>query len=393
MSTDHFFIELHRHSEAKLKILDNYLVPWMRKITMGSFGAERALVIDGFAGAGSYGNSDGSSIRLIKHAIDFCEQADANNRKRPQLLILLIEGNEENYQELLKNIYRVTSLDLSEEKGYIPIPDYPSIQISCRFGKFDEVLKSRLDNLGTRETLIPSFCFIDPFGFKDTPFEIIKRYLKNEKSEILLNFIYEETNRFITAKNEKVKAHMQRHLGLDDIDSVQEMVKGKSATERKQLIVDLYSRQLLDNTNVKHILSFEIKKDGRTKLILFYGTKSMEGLKVMKKAMWKVDDTGLYMFDDRKDPNQIEFQFTKELNDNALLDDLCDILTDSLSGKILSINEVEEFVLTQTIYPLENFCKKVLKKIENKDGFHNVTNKNGKRNRGTFPPGTVMHFK
>src|SRR5690606_5695203 len=129
----------------------------------------------------------------------------------------------------------------------------------------------RLDAIQKGYTLIPSFCFIDPFGFKDTPFDVIKKYLSNPKSEIFLNFIYEETNRFLTAKNEKVKAHMQRHFGVDEIDSIQKLVKGKQALERKQLIVDLYSRQLLENTDVEHVLSFEIKKDGRTKLILFYG--------------------------------------------------------------------------------------------------------------------------
>lgn len=359
---------------------------------MGPFG-KKALVIDGFAGTGKYSNSDGSSIRLIKHAIEFCHQADRNDWKRPQLLILLIEGNEENYLHLLENIHEITSLDLKGQENYLPIPDYPSIQIACRYGKFEEILKERLDRIEKGYTLIPSFCFIDPFGFKDTPFDLIRAYLSNQKSEIFLNFIYEETNRFLTVKNEKVKVHMQRHFGVDEIDSIQELVKGKPALERKQLIVDLYSRQLLENTDIKHVLSFEIKKDGRTKLILFYGTKSIEGLRVMKNAMWKVDDTGLYMFDDRKEPDQIEFQFTKQLNDEVLMDNLCHILSNSLSGRILSIEEVEVFVLTQTIYPLENFCKKALKIIENKNGFHQVKNLRKKRIKGTFPSGTVMHFK
>ncbi|MFE4242003.1 three-Cys-motif partner protein TcmP [Peribacillus butanolivorans] len=389
MSNDDFFYELQKHSEAKLNILDNYVVPWMRIITMGPYG-ERALVIDGFAGTGKYSNSDGSSIRLIKHVLKFCEQADQNNWDCPQLLILLIEGNRDNYNELLRNIYEITSLDLRDEEDFLPISDYPSIQVSCRFGDFDEILNSMLGRLKNGQTLIPSFCFIDPFGFKDTPFETIKKYLTNEKSEILLNFIYEETNRFITAKNPKVQSHMKSHFGIDNIQSIQDLVKGTPAQLRKQMIVDFYSRQLLENTDVNYVLTFEIKKAGRAKLILFYGTKSIEGLKVMKKAMWKVDGTGLYMFDDRKDPAQIEFQFTQDLNDTILLNDLCEILKNQYSGQHVHIKEIEAFVLTETIYPLENFCKKALKNLEKNDGFIEVKNRKVK---GTYPKGTVIQFK
>ncbi|CAK6481228.1 three-Cys-motif partner protein TcmP [Peribacillus simplex] len=389
MSNDDFFFELQKHSEAKLMILDNYVVPWMRKITMGPYG-ERALVIDGFAGTGKYSNSDGSSIRLIKHAIDFCEQAEQNNWNYPKLLIQLIEGNEENYNKLLENIHEITSLDLASEKDFIPIPDYPSIQISCRNGNFDEVLSSRLDELKSGYTLIPSFCFIDPFGFKDTPFDLIKRYLSNDKSEILLNFIYEETNRFITAKNQKVLSHMKKHFGIEEIQSIQDLVQDKKPQERKQTIVDFYSRQLLENSDVNHVLTFEIKKSGRTKLMLFYGTKSIEGLKVMKKAMWKVDDTGMYMFDDRKNLKDIEFQFTKDLNDSILIEELCEILRNRFSGEIAHIKEIEEFVLTETIFPLENFCRPALKLLEQKNEFIDVKNR---ARKGTYPKNTVIQFK
>lgn len=382
-----FFNILQKHSEAKLKILDNYVITWMRKITLGPYG-NRALVIDGFSGTGVYDNNkDGSPIRLIKHAIDFCEQAENYNWPAPKILFLFIEGDEDNYDKLLENIFNLVGLDLDDESGFKSIPSYPSIQIACLNGSFEEVLSDLLGKINSN--LIPSFCFIDPFGFSSTPFELIEKYVSNDRSEVFLNFIYEETNRFLTAKDPKIQEHMKRHFGIVDGEILKDLVQNKKGKLRKEVIVDFYARQLLENTEINHVLTFEIKKNGRTKLILFYGTKSLIGLKVMKKAMWKVDDTGLYMFDDRKSIDDIQFEFTKELDEAIMISDLADKIYNSFRGKLAYIEEIEEFVLTDTIYPVEVYAKKALVKLENNGAFLEVRNRKNKR---TFPKNTLILF-
>jgi three-Cys-motif partner protein len=388
--TKEFFNILQEHSEAKLRILDNYVIEWMRKITLGPFGGESALVIDGFSGTGVYeNNKDGSPIRLLKHAIDFCEQAKRYDWPAPKLLLLFIEGLEENYNTLLYNIYKLTDLDLSGETDFKNLPEYPTIEVACLNGNFEDIFGSLLEGLKSGSSLIPSFCFIDPFGFSATPFELIERYLKNNKSEILFNFIYEETNRFITAQDPKIQEHMKRHFGVDDIEVLKKLVENKQGSLRKEVVVDFYSRQLKENTEVRHILSFEIKKDGRTKLILFYGTKNLKGLQVMKKAMWKVDDTGLYMFDDRKDPDEIRFEFTKDLEDEIMIADLAGKIQKNFSGKKAFIEEINDYVLTDTIYPIEVYAKKALVKLEKSGVFKEVRNR---RNKNTYPKNTLIIF-
>ncbi|MEY8189638.1 three-Cys-motif partner protein TcmP [Peribacillus simplex] len=387
--TKEFFNILHAHSEAKLNILDEYVVTWMRKIALGPFG-EKALVIDGFSGTGVYDNNKhGSPIRLLKHAMNFCEQAEKHGWPAPKLMFLFIEGFDDNYDELLSNIYKLTRLDLTGEAGFERLPGFPSIEVSCQNGSFEDVLESLLGELKSGYTLIPSFCFIDPFGFKDTPFDLIARYLKNPKSEILLNFIYEETNRFIRAKDPKIQAHMKKHFGVNDLNELTELVSDKEAALRKEIVVDFYSRQLMENTDVKYVLTFEIKKSGRTKLILFYGTKNIKGIKVMKKAMWKVDDTGLYMYDDRKPLQDIRFAFTKEIEDEIMIGDLANQIFEYYTGSRAYIEEIEEFVLTDTIFPIEVYAKKALVKLEKEGKFKEVRNR---KNKNTYPKNTIINF-
>ena len=54
---DCFFDELHEHSLAKLNLLKNYAVKWMRKVTLGTM-QKKCAIIDTFAGTGYY--EDGS---------------------------------------------------------------------------------------------------------------------------------------------------------------------------------------------------------------------------------------------------------------------------------------------------------------------------------------------
>ena len=49
---------------------------------------------------------------------------------------------------------------------------------------------------------MPTFAFIDPFGWTGAPFEIVKKFLANPSCEVFVNFMYEEINRFIGHKDQ-----------------------------------------------------------------------------------------------------------------------------------------------------------------------------------------------
>jgi three-Cys-motif partner protein len=49
-----------------------------------------------------------------------------------------------------------------------------------------------------RKRFAPTLAFVDPFGFSQTPFSTIAKLMKYPKSEVLVNFMYEEINRFLS---------------------------------------------------------------------------------------------------------------------------------------------------------------------------------------------------
>lgn len=68
-----FFLTLQEHSSIKLKLLESYIVPWMRKVILGING--NCFICDTFAGTGYYEDgSKGSPIILINEAIECAKQ-------------------------------------------------------------------------------------------------------------------------------------------------------------------------------------------------------------------------------------------------------------------------------------------------------------------------------
>jgi hypothetical protein len=114
-----------------------------------------------------------------------------------------------------------------------------------------------------------------------------------------------------------------------------------------------------DDAGIKYSHSFEMRN--RSNLVdyyLFHGTNHRLGLEKMKDAMWKVDASGEFSFSDSTDPNQIIL-----LGDEPRLDILRDQIVSKLDGQIVTVREIEEFVVVKTAFRLAHY-KGVLKKME-----------------------------
>jgi hypothetical protein len=91
---------------------------------------------------------------------------------------------------------------------------------------------------------------------------------------------------------------------------------------------------------------------------LFFATNNELGLKKIKEAMWRVDESGTYSFSDATDPNQ-SLLFSAE-PDRELLRRL---IMSKFSGTETTPNEIERFVVHDTPFR-ETHYKKVLQALE-----------------------------
>jgi three-Cys-motif partner protein len=62
---------------------------------------------------------------------------------------------------------------------------------------FEAAFEKRRPQFVRNGRLIPTFAFIDPFGWTGAPFNLVKNILAQRSGEVFVNFMYEEINRFI----------------------------------------------------------------------------------------------------------------------------------------------------------------------------------------------------
>ena len=347
------------HTRAKHDVLMRYLLAWFPILGQSAF--PQVMYIDGFAGPGRYSDGeDGSPIIAIKAALTHRE------RIRGQLLFRFMEKRPDR-ADMLREV--VNDMDL---------PGNFDVQI-IGGSTFDEELTRFIDS---QPRDIPTFAFIDPFGWTGIPFSSIRRILTSPHCEVLVTFMYEEINRFAGIQSQA--DNFDTLFGTTEWSGI---AATADSAERNRGFRDLYIRQLQASAYARHVRSFEMQNNRNvTDYYLFYATNSLLGLKKMKEAMWKVDPTGGFTFSDATNPSQFVL-FKKE----PQLDVLRTQIIDQFHGKEASIQGIEDFVIEKTAFR-ETHYKKVLKEIEQATGLE-IIDPPPNRKRGTYPdPAMRLRF-
>lgn len=351
---------LEPHTRAKHAILKRYLQAWMVILSQGKF--SEILYIDGFAGPGEYkGGEAGSPLIALDTALEHKSQLKA------KLHFLFVEKDDRRADRLRKQVaLRTLPLNFSVvvEGGVT----------------FEAAFERRFPEFVRNGRLIPTFAFIDPFGWTGAPFRLVKQILAHRNCEVFVNFMYEEINRFIGHPDQV--ANFNSFFGTDEW---KRCVTASDPRTRNRCLHDLYLQQL--HTGAAYVRSFEMSNARDVKdYYLFYATNKLLGLKKMKEAMWKADKSGEFRFSDATDPNQLVL-FEKTPNLPALRERVIA----AFSGKEAPVGEIEKFVLVDTPFRKAHY-KGILTALE-KTGQMKIVNAAPGRRIGTFrDPRMVVRF-
>jgi three-Cys-motif partner protein len=240
--------ELAPHTCAKHEILRRYLQAWTPILSHGGF--PEIVYIDGFAGPGRYSKGeDGSPIIALKAALE------QNIPESTRLFFLFIERDEERaavLQEIVNSIERPERFRVKVAAGET----------------FEKAATELLDFYRTRQRpLPPTFAFVDPFGWAGVPFTLLADILSNPSCEVLVNFMYEEINRFL--------AHPDQLQNFDRFFGTQDWRQCIPQPQRNRCLHDLYVGQL--RTSATYVRSFEMQNDaGVTDYFLFYCHRTLK---------------------------------------------------------------------------------------------------------------------
>ncbi|MFH1209612.1 MAG: three-Cys-motif partner protein TcmP [archaeon] len=356
--------DIEPHTEIKHEILKRYLDAWIPIIS--KFGVVN--YIDGFAGPGKYNNKKyGSPIIAIKSLIEHKLSSQINAKFN----FLFIEQNPERYNSLKEEI---SKLNIPSDK----------CKISVECGEFEEKLNKILDFIEEKKSKIaPTFVFIDPFGIKGVSMSTIRRVMSYSSCEVLITFMYEELNRFITLPQNELNV-----TALFGDDTSWKSVKPlEDSTQRYKFLTELYKEKLQENCGDCFVLPFSMEnKFNKKDYVLFFCTKNKKGLVKMKESMWKVDESGNFTFSDATFNPKQKLLFEKQPNFNELKN----LIISEYHNKSIPIEELINFVEAKTLFLERHIKKPILYPMEQKGEIEVILNK--KRSKATYPAGTIIKF-
>ena len=269
--------DLQPHTGAKHQILRKYLDAWFPILARYN---SRIVYIDGFSGPGRYsGGEPGSPIIALESA----RTHRAN--LAGELNFLFVEERKDR------------SENLKQEINAIQLPGHFKVEVECT--TFAETLTTKLNQLdASGKQIAPTFALIDPFGFSGLPYRLVSRLLNKGKCEVLITFMVDSINRWLTHPEDDIRFHITETFGTDAAIAIAEGIGDRPSELR-----NLYQAQL--GRVAKFVRYFEMRDShDRVVYYLFFASNNPLGHLKMKEAMWRVDPLGDFSFSDATNPNQ-----------------------------------------------------------------------------------------
>jgi three-Cys-motif partner protein len=238
---------------------------------VSTYGAtrRRLLLVDGFAGPGRYaGGEPGSPLIMLDALLSHSALA---RLVAVDFMFLFIEHDKRRVDRLR-----------DEVAGLGTLPGNVSVRIE--HGPFETTFGSLLDeatNSGMR--LVPTFAFIDPFGYASASMSLAGRLLDFRRCEVLFFLPLSFVHRFVGRSGQDAAL-----TSLFGCDEWREAI-GLSGEERSGFLMELFERQLGRNAGVEHVRSFQLRTQDGNDYRLVFGLGHRKGLEIAKDAMWKVD--------------------------------------------------------------------------------------------------------
>lgn len=263
------------HTKVKHGILQKYISSWIR--ILGRWHS-RVCYFDCFAGRGKYEDgTPGSPLIAMEKASELKKQFTYLD----SITCTFIEKNKDNFQNL-------KSVIETEKKGN---PEkYEKITIIPINNEFANVGHDLIKNLG--DILAPSFFFIDPFGFKGVPFDLIKQILSIEKTEVFITFMVRDVNRFLESSKHRIS--IEELYGIENVQTI--LSEKYGWRDREDALLTLYRDRLHEGANVKYPFPFKVSMDKTQQTIyyLIHATNHPMGCELMKEIMCKAGTEGRF---------------------------------------------------------------------------------------------------
>lgn len=340
MGTEQFFEEAMEQSKVKAEIVYKYFWAWA-KVILPTAKQMRGKIayIDLFAGPGRYKDGTNSTPLLV------LEKAIKDADMRQMLVTIFNDADEQNTHSL--------------EAAIQTLPDIHTLKYAPQV--MNHEVGSEIVKMFEQVQLIPTFFFVDPWGYKGLSLRLVNSVLKDWGCDCVFFFNYNRINMGLS--NQSVEQHMNALFGEERANALRQRLLPMSPYERELTIVEEIAAALKEMGG-KYVLPFGFKTERgtRTSHHLIFVTKHFRGYEIMKDIMADKSsraNQGVPTFEyspaDERQP--LLFELSRPL------DDLEAMLLNDYAGRSLTMRQIYEEHSIDRPYLPKNY-KDVLKKLE-----------------------------
>lgn len=339
-SGEKFFSEARENSQVKAAIISKYFWAWAKIISpVAKRGSNKIGYIDLFAGPGRYDDGTRSTPLLV------LEQAIKDPQFREMLVTIFNDGAPEHAESLR---HAIAALPGVETLRYRP-------QVE------NEIIGEEVTKQFEGMNMIPSLCFVDPFGYKGLSLRLVNALVKNWACECLFFFNYNRIN--MGLGNDAVKQHMEALFGEERAAGLRTKLKVLSSEERELTVVEELVEALREMGG-KYVLPFRFRNPAgnRTSHHLIFVSKHVLGYSIMKEIMARESskrEQGVASFE----YNAADERYPLLFELNRPLDQLEKMLLVTFAGKQLAAYDVYERHHVGYPYVWENY-QQALRNLE-----------------------------
>ena len=331
---DAFFVEKADHSKVKTIIATKYFSTWAAIIGPRTR-SDRIGYVDLYAGPGRYVDGTKSTPLLI------LENAISNTVMRDKLVTYFNDAKPAHADSLEAAISALPNINSLKFKPHIDKSEVGPGMIAA----FDK-------------PLIPTFAFVDPYGYKGLSLGLVNAVLKDWACECLFFFNYNRINPGIN--NRMVRTHMEGLFGADRLADLQASIAQRLPAEREALVLASLT-DALQAMGGTYVVPFRFRMDDadRTSHYLVFVSKNFLGYEIMRGVMGKASSShidGVPSFEYNVKPPLF-------FSDGRSVEVLAETLVADLSGKRMTVDQVFENHSPGKLYVRKNY-KDALMKLE-----------------------------
>lgn len=369
--TGSFFDEQSEQSQIKAAIVADYFWAWASVIISAQERyprhAQKIAYIDLFAGPGRYQNGAASTPLMIM------QRAASDPKIRDRLVAVFNDKDEDNTKSLETEISKIPGI---EDLKFKP-------EIST--GEVGENLIKEFQ----RARLIPTFLFVDPFGYKGLSLQLVQSVLKDWGCDCIFFFNYNRIS--MGLGNTVVEDHMDALFGKERANKLRERFKMQHLKphEREASIVE-EMKAALEEMGGEYVLPFRFRnpEGTRTTHHLFFVTKHFRGYEIMRDVMYKHSHKEGTVANFEYNPADARWPSLFELL--RPLGDLEDMLLTDCAGASIKLRPLFERHSKGKGYVLKNY-REVLCRME-QEGKITMDPSCPPRRRGTIGKDVVISF-